>query len=134
MDRGMVICQKSKQGELPGAKTIFNARGCTEIRVHDDGNQRVEPKRLQKNISCYLCDGQAKEYSTDITGRSAIKCPSCGHYHLTEKAKIVLELILNADRGWLASCLKGRCKETTGPIVLDDLDEFKILAKAVAAG
>jgi hypothetical protein len=81
-----------------------------------------------------LCNGQAEEYSTGIKGLSAIKCPSCGDYHLTEKAKIVLELILNADRGWLASCVKGRCKGTTEPVVLDDLDEFRILAKAVAAG
>jgi|GEM_PF-5591304 len=90
-------------------------------------------RRLRKNVSCPLCEGQAEEYATGIVERSGIRCRVCGDYHLTEKARTLLDFLLGADRALLACCVKGHGGDDSHPVMLDDLDIFKILAKSVTA-
>jgi hypothetical protein len=84
---------------------------------------------LCKKILCGLCNAKAERYSKDDWHKYGIKCTFCGEYHLTESARIVLDLLFNVDRAMLAAYVRSEARISANPLLLDDLDIFKNLVK-----
>jgi len=84
---------------------------------------------LCKRILCALCKAKAEHYYTDDKNKYGIRCTFCGEYHLTESARIVLDLLFNVDRAMLAAYVRSEARTSANPLLLDDLHIFKNFVK-----